>query len=190
MSVWKYAPLLGVMLMGCQEATGPEFATGAVLLEIEYINYAWTPTFFGYYLDAAGNVYAYDRNGTPWPPGGKPAFTQDELEEKFARGRILHATRDSAEVAEVTSRIVQIDPARVTAEKQECADAGLLTYRAYQYDPDTRTYQPVLLRAEGDVAQENTSPAAQALIDYIRSLDLLEELLGCDPGVDPKPAEK
>ena len=62
-----------------------------------------------------------------------------------------------------------------------CADAGALTYRVYRYNAGSRTYEPVLLRVEGDYAQQNTSQAAQQLIDYVRSLNLLEELLGCDP---------
>ncbi len=182
MKVVKYAALLGVLaLPACNETTAPDGGGAQVLLEIEYVNYAWIPTYFGFFVDAGGDVYSYNREGTPWAHGEDRVVTEEELTEKFSLKRTLVASRDSVEVALVKSRISQVNVSQVTNEKLQCADAGLLTYRAYKYNAANRTYEPVLLRVEGDAAQENVSPAAQELIAYVRSLDLLEELLGCDP---------
>lgn len=182
MKAVKYALMAGAVALGaCDEATGPDSETGPVLLEIEYVNYAWTPTYFGFFVDATGDVYSYNREGTPWPHGENRVITEEELNEKFSLKRTLVATRDSADIALLKARITQVNETQVTAVKNQCADAGLLAYRAYRYNSANRTYEPVLLRVEGDAAQENTSPAAQDLIAYIRSMDLLEELLGCDP---------
>ncbi|HET9440387.1 MAG TPA: hypothetical protein VFO52_09460 [Longimicrobiales bacterium] len=178
----KYMLLLAaVALPACDEATGPDDETGRVLLEIEYVNYAWTPQYFGFFLDATGDVYSYNRDGTPWAHGEDRVITAEQLEEKFSLKRTLVATRDTAEIRQVAARIGQINEGQVSAEKWACADAGLLSYRAYKYNSGNRTYEPVLLRVEGDMARQNLSPAAQELITYVRSLDLLEELLGCDP---------
>jgi hypothetical protein len=182
MKVWRAALLLGALVLpACEETTGPGSDGAPALLEIEYINYAWTPTYFGYFVDATGDVYSYDRQGTPWPHGEAREITEEELAEKFSLRRVLLATRDSAEIVDVVANIGQLDESQVTVEKLQCADAGLLTYRAYKYNAGNRTYQPVLLRVEGDVARQNLSPAAQELIAYLRSLELLQELLGCDP---------
>jgi hypothetical protein len=176
----KYALLL-CALAACNEPTAPDGSHGEFLLEIEYVNYAWTPQFFGFVVDARGDIYSYDRADAPWPHRAANVVTEAQLNEKFSLNRELVATRDSAEVPTLAMRINQITANQLSPQKNACADAGALTYRAYRYHADDRTYVPVLLRVEGDLAQENTSQAAQDLITYIRSLGLLEELLGCDP---------
>ena len=178
----KYALMVGALaLPACEETTGPDGDAGPVLLEIEYVNYAWTPTYFGFFVDASGDVYSYNREGQPWPHAEARVITEEALNEKLSLKRTLISTRDTTEIVALKARIAQVNESQVTPEKIQCADAGLLTYRAYRYNAGNRTYEPVLLRVEGDAAQENTSQAAQDLIAYVRSLDLLEELLGCDP---------
>lgn len=182
MKVLRYALLMGaIALPACDETTAPAGDTAPVLLEIEYINYAWTPTWFGFFVDASGDVYSYNRDGTPWPHAEDRVVTEEDLNDKFSLKRTLISSRDTSEVGLLKSRISQVNEAQVTAEKRQCADAGFLTYRAYKHNPGNRTYESVLLRVEGDAARENTSAAARQLIAYVRSLDLLEELLGCDP---------
>jgi hypothetical protein len=180
MRLGKYALLLGA-LTACNEATGPEYDGNRVLLEIEYINFAWVPTYFGFYVDATGDVYSYNREGTPWQHDEDRTITEEDLMEKFSLKRTLVTTRDTAEVVTVSNRISQVPSNQLSTPKMACADAGKLTYRAYRYNAGNRTYQPILLRVEGDIAQENTSQSARDLVQYVRALDLLEELLGCDP---------
>jgi hypothetical protein len=168
-------------LAACNETTAPNAEGTQVLLEIEYVNYAWVPQYFGFYVDDAGDIYSYDRQGTPWQHGEDRTITEEQLNEKLSLRRTLLATRDSVEVAVVANRIAEVNTGQMSQPKAQCADAGALTYRAYKYNPGNRTYQPIVLRVEGDIAQQNTSQAAQQLVAYIRSLDLLEELLGCDP---------
>jgi hypothetical protein len=173
--------LSALALAACNDTTGPDEETGPILLEIEYINYAWTPQFFGFYVDASGDVYSYNREATPWSHGEDRTITEEQLNDKFSLKRVLVTTRDSTEVAVIANRIAEVNTNQVSQPSNQCADAGALTYRAYRYNPGNRTYQPVVLRVEGDFAHQNTSPAAQDLIAYIRSLGLIQELLGCDP---------
>jgi hypothetical protein len=182
MKFLKYAVLAGaVALPACDETTAPHGETGQILLEIEYVNYAWVPTYFGFFVDANGDVYSYDREGTPWAHDEDRVISEDDLEDKFSLKRTLITKRDSSEVRLLKTRIAAVNDGQVSAEKVQCADAGRLIYRAYKYNAGNRTYEPVLLRMEGDLARENTSQAAYEIVAYIRMLDLLEELLGCDP---------
>ena len=179
---WVCAVAVATAALGaCNETTAPDAEGTQVLLEIEYVNYAWVPTYFGFYVDDTGDIYSYDRQGTPWQHGEDRTITEEQLTEKFSLKRTLVGTRDSIEVAAVRNRIAEVNAGQLSQERNQCADAGALTYRAYKYNPGNRTYQPILLRMEGDVARQNTSAAAQELVNYIRSLDLLDELLGCDP---------
>lgn len=165
---------------GCAEVTGADEAD-RVYFEIEYINYAWTPTYFGFIVDGAGRVFRYDRNGAPWPYQDSASWTRERLDAKFVPIKRPLDSRPPAEVAAAAAKIDAAAVGQLSPRRIQCADAGTLTYRAFDYDPETARYSSVLLRVEGDIAQQNTSEAAQELIAYIRSLNLLEELLGCDP---------
>ena len=152
-----------------------------VLLEVEYINFAWTPTYFGFFVDGSGRVFRYDRNGTTYPHQDNTEWTIANLDDKFVPVRNQVMTRPAAEVLALDPLIDLAAGGTLSEPKVVCADAGTLTYRAYRYNADTGRYTAVPLRVEGDFAQENTSQAAQQLIAYIRSLGLMDELLGCDP---------
>lgn len=172
--------VIAVAAAGCAEATGPDEAD-RVYFEIEYINYAWTPTYFGFIVEGSGRVFRYDRNAVQWQPQDDASWTRETLEAKFAPNKTQVDSVSAAEVAAAAAKIDAAASGQLSPPRMQCADAGKLTYRAYRYSSETGRYSPVLLRVEGDVAQQNTSEAAQELIAYIRSLDLLEELLGCDP---------
>jgi hypothetical protein len=163
---------------GCSQIT-ENSDTGAVLLEVELVNYAWVPTFKGFVVEADGKIHSYDRKGATWTE--QDSYTPGQLDEKFAPNRALVTTRPTNEVADVANKVAALPNDNLSAPKMVCADAGTLTYRAYKYDAAAARYTPVLLRMEGDRAQQNTSAAAQDLISYVRSLGLLQEFIGCDP---------
>jgi hypothetical protein len=169
-----------LVVAACSNPAEPTGETGPVLLEIEYVNYAWVPTFLGFFVDASGDVYSYDRNGAQWQ-NDDDEITHAELQEKFAPNRTLISSRDDQEIAVVAARIAQVVPGQLSQQNMSCADAGVLTYRAYHFNSVNRTYRPILLRSEGDIAQQNLSAPAQELIAYVRSLNLHTEFPGCDP---------
>jgi hypothetical protein len=176
-SLWLAAALV---LAACNDPEGPTPESGQVLLEIEYSNYAWVPTFGGFFVEGSGDIYSYDRNGQPFD-NDDDVLTETELQSKLAPNRILVATRDSQEVATIAARITQVVPDQLSLPVSRCADAGALTYRAYRFNSATRTYRPILLRTEGDMAQENLSPAAQQLVAYVQSLNLHSGMSMCAP---------
>jgi len=49
------------------------------LLEVEYTNYAWVPTWVGYVVGSGGEVVKYDRKGAPWPSAEKTSGTITSL---------------------------------------------------------------------------------------------------------------
>src|SRR5687768_11128942 len=59
--------------------------SGTVLFEIEYVNYAWVPTWKGYYVDSGGSVFSYDRSADRTSfPTDKTEYTHEELIEKLS----------------------------------------------------------------------------------------------------------
>ena len=172
---------LTAVTAACNTETTDIPAEERVVLEVEYINYAWTPQYFGFFVDASGRAYRYDRNGAPYTKQEATSWSPEELADKFKPAKSLVVTRPASEVTALLPTIDAAASGGLSTPNVACADAGALTYRAYRYNPATGRYTAVPLRVEGDFAQQNTSQAAQQLIAYIRSLQLLEELLGCDP---------
>jgi hypothetical protein len=175
------AAALAASTAACAQPTTGLDDAQRVVLEIEYINYAWTPQYFGFFVDASGRVFSYNRNGTPYPHQTSADWTVRDLDDKFVPIRNQETTRPAAEIQALDATIEAAASGSLSTPKTQCADAGTLTYRAYRWDGEAARYRAVPLRVEGDFAQQNTSQAAQTLIAYIRSLDLMEEMLGCDP---------
>jgi len=166
------------LLLSCSDIIEPD-DVGSVLLEIEVVNYAWTPTFFGFVVESDGRVFRYDRRGASWE--AQDVYSPDELDRKFGSNRELVTMRPLGEVSNVAEKIRDLPSRNDSQRVGRCADAGALTYHAYKYNSHIERYVPVLLRVEGDWAQLNRQPIAQELIAYIRSLQLVQEFLGCDP---------
>lgn len=177
--------LLALAVVGmtsCNSIYGPNEALPKVMLEIEFQNYAFGKQYFGYFVNGLGDVYNYNRNGVPWEFQDSTSWTRETLDQKFVPIKNMLHTRPNSEVTNIQAKIDALVPGQLSQRKHECADAGELTYYAYRYDVEGGRYtERILLRQEGDFAQQNTSPAAQDLIAYIRSLNLVQEMLGCDP---------
>ena len=171
---------LALAAAGCGSSMEPGDGT-RVLLEVEYINNATSPQYYGFYLDDAGNLYHYDRLGVAWDLQDSTTINPPDFSDKFVPIRNFTDRRPQSEVTYVMSRIDDAANGPYSAVKSECNDAGRLTYRAFKQNINPLNYTPVLLLQEGDSAQQNTSQAAQDLIAYIRSLKLLDEISGCGP---------
>ena len=156
--------LIGILaLAGCQTINEPIARDGTVLFEIEMVNYAWVPTWKGYYIDSGGAIYSYDRSAEkPNSLGDKTEFTHDELMQKFD----LIAAAAKGELTKVVGR---------------CADAGTTTYRAYRFDFSKQKFVQVLLYQYGDRAQANLSAEGKELFGWLDSLQLVKRFGGCQP---------
>jgi hypothetical protein len=170
----------------CEDTIGPT-ADDQIVLEVEFINYAFNNTetrtgntYFGWYIDGGGRVIRYDQDLVEKPDLSANEWTLRELDAKWGI-RFEVGRRPQGEVAALLPKVAAAAAGALSAPRTACADAGTLTYRAYTYDKGRQVYTRVLLRVEGDVAQENTSQAARDLVAYIRSLNLLAEIPGCDP---------
>jgi hypothetical protein len=182
MKIKHFAPILALAASasGCGLINEVENDT-RIVLEIEYINAAAGPTYSGFVLEGSGDIFRYDRQGAAYEFQDSSEIEPTDLEGKFGPVKTLIATRPSEEISPLLTLIEVAATGDYSDPKLACNDAGTLTYRAYEFDTIKGRYLPVVLRIEGDFAVVNTSQAAQELIAYIRSLDLIEELQGCDP---------
>lgn len=169
----------------CSSAVGGEpLEPGSVLFEVEYVNFAWAPTWVGFYVDRDGNVFRY-RLDDPGPSGSADeVFSEAELREKYDQNPELLKTLDASEVAARYQRADEAIAGPYTEPRNACADAGVIRYSAMVYVPSAGTYRRVLLRQTGDVARANLSAAARELFAWLKQVDPQFAGISCDPFAD------
>jgi len=152
------------------------------LFEIEYMNYATEPTWKGFYVDAEGKLYSYDRSAvSDSMPTPKDAYTHAELMEKFGVKRQLVRSISTDSLEDLVELVPEAAAGTITDPVDKCVDAGLLHFRAWIHKANTGKYEPVPLRTEGDQVQVNQSQAAQTLYEWLDELDLVTHIEDCQP---------
>lgn len=167
-------------LTGCNSVTAPVDAAGT-LFEVEYANYAWVPTYYGFVIDAEGTIHRFDFDGKTWEGSGRERLSEGELEAKWRHGAEVTGEVDDGTIEAMRTRAAGVAAGNLTPPQNLCADAGTITYSAYRYDPETREFGRVILQREGDVAQVNQSADARAIVEWLISLELIPRVEGCQP---------
>jgi hypothetical protein len=179
--VWCVPALL---LAACSLISEPEedlTERPPVLFEIEYVNLGFTRVWRGHYVDATGNVFAYDRSQLGQAPPQQTEFTHAELMEKFNVGRAHVRSVSTTELQPISLLIPAAAQATVPAPEVRCADAGVLSFRAFIFNHDAGVFRPVVIRTEGDLVQANPSDAAVQILRYLDGLGLAQHISGCEP---------
>jgi hypothetical protein len=185
-SRWLLAALpAALLLLGASACASdllpPQVPTGGYVFEVEYANYAWTPTWYGISVDENGDVWAWDASDRAHP-GTEPDLPHTaDLAAKYAHHRRLVRHLDPAQVAARTALIGAAQAGPLLPPVGRCADAGGYRFRAFRYDAGTDTYTPVLLHQNGDLARENASAAAHELTEWLRGLDARFAGRSCEP---------
>jgi hypothetical protein len=144
-------------------------ATGRYVFDVYEENFSWGYTLRGFYVDRNGDVWSYDHSDERWIPGdGAVRLTEADLKEKFDNGRKVltlgaGAVRDKLRLINSASRggISRFSQSR---------DRGRYAWVAYQYDPDRRNYRVVVLGADGDWIETNSTSAAQELVAWLKEV--------------------
>lgn len=152
------------------------------LFEVEYANYAWTPTWNGFYVDGRGRVYSYDLSSVRDPELADSVLTPEQAARKYDHARALVKTLPDGEAARMYQRVAAARRGPFTERRSVCADAGGLRYSAWIYQASDGRYHRLLLHQRGDWAQANRASAARDLYHW------LAEVTGTGaPGADCDP---
>lgn len=153
----------------CANDLLPRPQPGAYVFEVQYTNYAWGPTWQGVSVDANGDVWSFDASDVRNPQPESDPITGVALQAKYAHHRRLVAHVGAQELALREAMIAAAAHGPLNAPVGGCADAGILKYRAFQYEAATDTYTPVLLHQQGDEARANSAPEAAQLTAWLRT---------------------
>lgn len=154
-----------------------------ILFEVSYVNFAWGYTLGGFYVDRDGDIYEFHRgyDDERWQRDDPDRLTAQDLHRKYAIGRELVGTIDSATLDWMTNLIPGAQEGELTERISVCRDFGGRSWVAYMLNESTGDYERVLLYAAGDWARRNRSGDAEALFEWLRSVagDTGEIACGC-----------
>lgn len=173
-------PLLLLALAGCSGITTPG-RSGSTVFEVEYVNFAWVPTWQGIAIDSTGAVHRYDLKGQPWDPKRPDYPSREELTAKYASNTQPAGSVDPAQFEIMQVRAGRAAAGPISEPTNRCADAGTVTYTAWLYDAEQDAFRRVLLWREGDTAQLNQSVDARALVVWLKGLQVAPQIQGCQP---------
>ena len=149
----------------------------AIRLMVDYQSVS-SPTRTGIYINQAGVVFGFERDGRDlpwwvWTPGEELGLF--ELNSGFYGFEIEEIGQvNPPELAAVIDLIDRIVLDTRSDVEIWCHDAGILTYQAFDSDGN-----PILLETEGDLYTYNFSPAAIEIFAWLQALQL-----GTDYAID------
>lgn len=142
-----------------------------VWFQFEYLNHAWGYQHNGWLIDSSGKVRCYS-NPEKW----NFADSLSQISGMELRANLLSS--DSVcylldeEVLETKIKLIEAaSHGKVSEPVHMMYDAGVWIYRAFLYNQKDDVYKQVLLKQAGDFKIINDSPEAQALNEWLESVN-------------------
>ncbi|HEU4558138.1 MAG TPA: hypothetical protein VFS20_09820 [Longimicrobium sp.] len=137
------------------------------LFEVEMRNSAWGFHWSGFYVDAEGRVYQWDRSKQPNSALADSVLTPAQLAAKYSSERSLVKTLPEGEALQRYQLVPQAAVAQLAELKGMCADAGTVRFGAWVHSAQDGKYHRVLLHMRGDMATTRQSEAARTLWKWL-----------------------
>ncbi|MBI5020529.1 MAG: hypothetical protein HZB59_03755 [Ignavibacteriales bacterium] len=164
--------ILVILLTSCKDATVDivNQSQHEMYFEIEFINFAWVPTYQGTMIDQDGRVYSYNpgKSGAPVLYHADGYYTERELWSKYQRAKTYlgNIIKDSLKNRyELAAQVIINDFSDTTCGG---TDMGSLEYSVYIYKPQIGKYQKIVLDHDGDCTFYNKSESAINLAAWLK----------------------
>jgi hypothetical protein len=142
----------------------------AVLFQFEYVNYAWGYQHNGFVIDNEGNVLTYI-NPEDWNfPDKDFCLSENQVAENIISCIQSGKKISKEELQKYTNYIKNIASSKVTALKNEGADAGSSEFICYQFSESNGTYKGYLIKLEGDFTCENLNFYSKKVVAWMRDI--------------------
>ncbi|MDP3452406.1 MAG: hypothetical protein Q8R90_05575 [Bacteroidales bacterium] len=146
-----------------------------VLLQYEFINYAWGFQNSGWFADSTGTVYTYNRPSDWNHCEINETLTEEEMESNLSKCIRPGIYYPQKRFLSAYNLFKSAKNGKILGPTQEMFDAGAKVYSCFIYNPTSRTYKKVLLRETGDFRIENSSSAAKEIVELMELIT--EELV-------------
>lgn len=173
-SITTYIILTAIILTGkgCEEMlhANDQLPDQEYFFLYEYINFAWGYQHNGWLMDSAGTVHYFEVPEKWMVPSTDAAIEISGIENYVSRADSVITKVDRSVLVRKAQLINAAAKGEFTEPENVMADAGSLSYYALRYDPDSETYERILLKQDGDWKIENLSEAAMELYDWMQEI--------------------
>lgn len=126
-----------------------------ILFQYDYVSYARGYIHEGFVIDDVGNILTY-QNPDGWNFHDQDYnLTEYQLAENISKCSKADLKIGKEELVKFSSYIDNISSSKVTAKKNEAADAGTSVFICYDYSEEKGIYKGYLIKMEGDFTCEN-----------------------------------
>jgi photosystem II stability/assembly factor-like uncharacterized protein len=162
-------------------ATSQMPAPQRVYCEQSYTNFAWGAVHNGVYVDPEGNLYRYSYSKKEgWQPLTSPfgpeenmtKITEQKLEDYYSQYEKKLVRQINPEEWQAKRKLLnETSTGNVTGTKG-CGgnDMGEILDQCFVYNEKDRSYRKVKFRMRGNSCNDNSSPSAKELADWLDSL--------------------
>jgi hypothetical protein len=158
-----------VLLVGsCNKETyyGPE--DQPVFFEYRYTNYAWGVSDHGWLVDNEGNIRGFEFPEDFRVPDSTGHLSSEDLEHNLSLTDTLLSSINSKDFEKHIRLIGGAEDGNLGEPTPRGADMGSSVLSCYAFDPESGTYNYVLLARKGDWEQYNLSSEAEKLIKWLK----------------------
>ncbi len=172
-SVVRVTVLMGwAWLAGCSHTVASDNfeEIGRYVFDVYEENYSWGHTLRGFVIERDGRVHTYDHSDERWTPAQDRSgrVAEADLADKFygAKPRVTLA----ADAVRAKALLLPTVAHGTITRFNQSRDRGRFAYVGYIYDPSRNSYRTVVVGADGDWLETNTSPAAQELMTWLNEV--------------------
>ena len=158
-----------VLLAGCgHSAAKDDFEEiGRYVFDVYEENYSWGHTLRGFVIERDGRVRTYDHSDERWIPtqdrSGRVA--EADLADKFYGSKVRLTL--AADAVHAKAKLLPTVAHGTITRFSQSRDRGRFAFVGYIYDRDWSSYRPVVVGADGDWLETNTSPEAKELLEWL-----------------------
>ena len=169
-----YGAVLGLLvsLSACgHSAAKDEFEDiGRYVFDVYEENYSWGHTLRGFVIERDGRVRSYDHSDERWIPTQDRAgrLPETDLADKFYGSKVRLTL--AADAVHAKAKLLPTVAHGTITRFSQSRDRGRFAFVGYIYDRYWSSYRAVVVGADGDWLETNTSPEAKELLEWLNEV--------------------
>lgn len=163
--------LLFSFASGCTyDSLAPGEDSSGLIFQSEYTNNAWGYNHNGWMLDKSGEVKSFQKSASWVFPDAQGYISEADMQKNLASLDAVIARVSTSDFAKYGIMALTCAGGPLSKAENKMADAGALIYCFYLYEADQKRYRRVVLDMTGDWSQQNLSPNAKGIVDFLKNI--------------------
>ena len=167
-----YILILLFTISACnKEKKTTNHTTKAIVLEVEYINFAWGFQHTSSLIDTNGVIHSYNNtnyDNKSWVfPDSLGYISETDLQHNYNLTNLASETINLDTIKQAVTLISGVETNNLSIKTNVGADMGETNYYAYIFDETANKYKKLFLAKCGDTYQLNNNANAQSILHLV-----------------------